>query len=299
MDKMQLIRRTRGTVVFAVTPMLADGAVDEAGLRRTMAFLADAGVPVVVVCGGVGELWDLSDSESQTVVATAVDAVGGRMAVYGGAFGNVDDSIRRARQVEAAGADGVLLFPNNDVVAAGAAVISYYQRLSDSVDIGLMPFRADAFVDLDVLERLAALPNVVALKEELENFDDFRQIVLAHGDKLSIIGAGDAFAPCYFVLGAAGLACGLSNFLPRTFVDMWTAAQAWDYRTVMEIHTSLEAFTSLRRRYGTVMLKEALSILGLAGGPCRRGGEMSVPDRDALVRAIEAFDAVPATTAAS
>lgn len=278
--------------------MTTDGEVDEDGLRRNMAFLADAGIPVVVVCGGVGELWDLSDSESQRVIATAVEATAGRMAVYGGAFGNVDDSIRRARQVEAAGADGVLLFPNSDVVADGAAVVDYYRRLSDAVDIGLMPFRADSFVDLQVLEQLAQLPNVVALKEELENFDDFRQIVLAHGDKLSIIGAGDAFAPCYFVLGAAGLACGLSNFLPRTFVDMWQAAQAWDYQRVMELHTSLEAFTTLRRRYGTVMLKEALSIIGLAGGPCRRGGQMSAEDRATLVQAIKSFEPAPAASSA-
>ena len=296
MDRIGLMQRTRGIVVFAVTPMKADGEVDEAGVRQNMEFLAAAGVPVVVVCGGVGELWDLRDDESQRVVAAAVEAASGRMAVYGGAFGGVADSILRARQVEAAGADGVLLFPDDDVVADSDAVIDYYSRLSAAVDIGLMPFRADAFVDLDVLGQLAQLPNVVALKEEYEHFDDFRQIVRTHGDSMSIIGAGDAFAPCYFVLGAAGLACGLSNFLPRVFVDMWEAAQSWDYQRVMELHASLEVFNDLRAQYGTVMLKEALSILGLAGGPCRRGvGPMADDDRATLIRALETF---PAATGA-
>jgi len=292
LDKIGLMQRTRGIVVFAVTPMTAAGEVDEAGVRRNMEFLVDAGVPVVVVCGGVGELWDLTDDESRRVVAAAAEAAAGRMAVYGGAFGGVEDSIRRARQVEGAGADGVLLFPDDDVVPDAAAVIDYYSRLSDAVDIGLMPFRADAFVDLDVLGTLAQLTNVVALKEEYEHFDDFRQIVLAHGEQMSIIGAGDAFAPCYFLLGAAGLACGLSNFVPRAFVDMWEAAQAWDYRRVMEIHAGLELFTGLRSRYGTVMLKDALSILGLAGGPCRRGaGPMPEADRAKLTQAMAAFTA--------
>ena len=292
MDKIGLMQRTRGIVVFAVTPMTADGAVDEAGVRRNMEFLITAGVPVVVVCGGVGELWDLSDDESLRVVAAAAEAAAGRMVVYGGAFGGVEDSIRRARQVEAAGADGVLLFPDDAVVPDGPAVIDYYSRLSAAVDIGLMPFRADAFVDLDVLGQLAQLPNVVALKEEYEHFDDFRQIVRAHSHHMSIIGAGDAFAPCYFVLGAAGLACGLSNFLPGIYVDMWDAAQAWDYGRVMDLHARLEVFNDLRSRYGTLMLKEALAIRGLAGGPCRRGaGRMAAADRTVLAQAMETFTA--------
>jgi dihydrodipicolinate synthase/N-acetylneuraminate lyase len=295
MDRTALQQRTRGIVVFAVTPMTSDGGVDAAGVRRNMEFLAAAGVPVVVVCGGVGELWDLQDDETRRVVEAAVDGAAGRMTVYGGAWGTAEDSVRRARAVESAGADGVLLFPDDDVVPDGDSVVDYYRAVSDAVDIGLMPFRADAFVDLDVLGRLADLPNVVALKEEYEHFDDFRQIVRACGDRFSVIGAGDAFAPCYFVLGAAGLACGLSNFVPRAFVDMWAAAQAWDYRRVMQIHESLEVFTALRSRYGTVMLKEALEILGLAGGPCRRGGgPMADADRRRLAASIEAFGgAVP------
>lgn len=293
MDKAGLRQRTRGIVVFAVTPLTEDGRVDEAGIGRNMEFLAAARIPAVVVCGGVGELWDLDEDEHRRVIEAAVAQTAGRMAVYGGVRGDVADSVRGAQRVEAAGADGVLLFPDDDVVPDAASVVDYYTRLSEAVDIGLMPFRADAYVDVDVLGRLAELPNVVALKEERENMDDFRQIVLAVGDRMSIIGAGDAFAPCYFVLGAAGLACGLSNFLPRLFVDMWEAAQVWDYRRVMEIHTQLEVFTDLRRRYATAMLKAALEIQGLAGGPCRRLPPLPEAERQALATLLKAT-AVPA-----
>lgn len=294
MDRKQLRERTRGIVVFAVTPMTADGGVDEDGVRANMEFLVQGGVPVAVVCGGVGELWDLSEDEHRRVVAAAVAAAAGRMAVYAGVYGDGPTSARRARQVEACGADGVLLFPDDEVVPDAASVVTYYTRVSEAVDIGLMPFRADATVDLDVLGALADLGNVVALKEEKEDMDEFRQIVLAVGERLNIIGAGDAFAPAYFVLGAAGLACGLSNFLPRLYVEMWEAAQAWDYRRVMEIHTGLEAFAALRRKHGTVMLKAALEILGLAGGPCRGRPPLPAAERAALAATLETFAAAAA-----
>ncbi|MFH1572177.1 MAG: dihydrodipicolinate synthase family protein, partial [Gemmatimonadota bacterium] len=240
----------------------------------------------------VGELWDLSEAEHLQVVRVASAQVAGRAAVYAGICGGTEASVERARQVEAAGAHGVLLFPDDDAVPDVSSLLDYYTRVSRAVSIGLMPFRADAAVDLAVLDQLAALPNVVALKEEREHMDDFREIVRAMGDRLVIVGAGDAFAPCYFVLGGGGLACGLSNFLPALYVEMWEASRRWDYRRVMEIHASLEPFTGLRRQYGSALLKAALEELGLAGGPCRvEPHRMAAADRAELVRLLAPFRA--------
>ena len=294
MDKEILRQRTRGIVVFAVTPFEEDDRVDEEGIKKNAEFLVQGGVPVAVFCGGVGELWHLSEEGHIQVVRAAAEQAAGRMLIYAGVTGDAAASAQRACLVEAAGADGVLLFPDPAAIPDVPSLVDYYTRVSEAVDIGLMPFRADASVDIDVLNRLADLANVVALKEERENMEDFRQIVLEVGERLSIIGAGDPFAPCYFVLGGAGLACGLANFLPALYVEMWEAAQAWDYRRVMEIHTSLQPLAALRRRHGTSLLKAALEHVGLAGGPCRAGQRrVGEADRQQLEELLPAF-AVPA-----
>ncbi len=293
MDMQSLRQRTRGIAVFTPTPFKEHSGtthVDEEGVRRNIEFLARHHIPVVVSCGGVGELWDLSEEEHLQVVRAASEQAAGRLVVYAGACGDTRACIERAQRLEAVGADGVLLFPDDEVVPDAASTVAFYRAVSQSVSIGLMPFRADEIVDITVLEQLAALPNVIALKEEREHMDDFRQIVLALGDRLSIIGAGDAFAPCYFVLGGAGLACGLANVLPSLYVEMWEAAQAWDYRRVMELHASLTPFDVLRRRNGTSMIKAALELIGLAGGPCRAGRTyMDGDDRAALAALLEQF----------
>lgn len=293
MDMDILQDRLSGIVVFAVTPFVERAGktfVDEEGVRKNTEYLARGGIPAVVVCGGVGELWDLSEEEHLQVVRTAVEQAAGRMVVFAGVCGDTSDSVERSCKVEAAGADGVLLFPDDEAVPGPEALVDYYTRVSQAVGIGVMPFRADAWVDIPLLERLAELPNVVALKEERENMDEFRQIVLALGEKLAIIGAGDAFAPCYFVLGGAGVACSLSNFLPELYVEMWQAARQWDYRRVMEIHTSLASFTGLRRRNGNSLLKAALEMMGLAGGPCRDGKRyMDDADRKELAELLTRF----------
>lgn len=264
--------RTRGIVVFAPTPFIEEGGrtqVDVEGLQRNMEFLVQGGIPVVVVCGGVGELWDLSAQEHRLVIETAARQAAGRMVVFAGVYGDAAASITRSRQAEAAGADGVLLFPDDEAVPTAAALIDYYTRVGQAIGIGMMPFRADELVDIPVLQRLAALPKVVALKEERERMDEFQEIVLALGDQLAIIGAGDAFAPSYLVLGGGGLACSFANFLPDLYTQMWDAGQQGDFGRVMQIHNTLMPLNQLRRRFGLRLTKAALELCGLAGGPCR------------------------------
>jgi 4-hydroxy-tetrahydrodipicolinate synthase len=264
--------RTRGIVVFAPTPFIEEGSrtqVDVEGLQRNIEFLVQGDIPVVVVCGGVGELWDLSAEEHRLVIETTARQAAGRMVVFAGVYGDIAASITRSRQAEAAGADGVLLFPDDEAVPTAEALVDYYTQVGAAIGIGMMPFRADEVVDLAVLQRLAALPNVVALKEERERMDEFQVIVLALGDQLAIIGAGDAFAPSYLVLGGGGLACSFANFLPDLYTQMWEAGQQGDFAQVMAIHNTLVPLNQLRRRFGLRLIKAALELSGLAGGPCR------------------------------
>lgn len=288
--------RTRGIVVFAPTPFVERGKktlVDVEGVKKNMEFLIQGGIPVVVVCGGVGELWDLKEEEHLQVVRAAAQQVSGRMAVFAGVSGDMAASIERSRKAQEAGADGVLLFPDDEAVRDAGAVVEYYTQVSRAIHIGVMPFRADALVDIPVLEQLAALPNVVALKEERERMDEFQEIVLAMGRRLAIIGAGDPFAPCYLVLGGAGLACSFSNFLPELYVEMWAAGLRGNFQRVMEIHNALVPLNQLRRRLGLPMIKAALERIGLAGGPCRSNPpRLTQGEQDELAEALERFTAV-------
>lgn len=296
MDMDILRQRTRGIVVFAPTPFVETGGktqVDVEGVEKNMEFLVQGGIPVVVVCGGVGELWDLEEEEHAQVVRTASRQAAGRMVVFAGVSGDVAASIERSRKVEEAGADGVLLFPDDQAVPDAGALVEYYTQVSRAIHIGVMPFRADALVDIAVLERLAALPNVVALKEERERLDEFQEIVLALGGRLAVIGAGDAFAPSYLVLGGAGLACSFSNFLPELYAEMWEAGQQGDFRRVMEIHNSLVPLNQLRRRFGLRLVKAALELIGLAGGPCRSNPpRLSGSEREELAGVLGRFTAI-------
>src|SRR5688500_6530387 len=74
-----------GTIVTAViTPFAADGSVDHDELRRVRRHLEASGSDGVVIAGTTGESPTLSDEEKLACLRTAVDEVGGRLAVLAG-----------------------------------------------------------------------------------------------------------------------------------------------------------------------------------------------------------------------
>ena len=74
-----------GTIVTAVvTPFAADGSVDHDELRRILRHLESNGSDGVVIAGTTGESPTLSDEEKLECFRTAIDEVGGRLAVIAG-----------------------------------------------------------------------------------------------------------------------------------------------------------------------------------------------------------------------
>ena len=73
----------RGVFPILATPFRADESLDVDGFRRTVEFMADAGVNGVTVVGVLGESNRLVDAERAQLIATAVDVAKSRNAATG------------------------------------------------------------------------------------------------------------------------------------------------------------------------------------------------------------------------
>ena len=269
-------RRSKGIQVFAITPFLEDKGktiVDEDGIKRNVNSWVTANVPVVVACGGVGELWHLNEEEHVQVVRATSAQSSGKIVIIAGVTGNTKSCVATSRKMEEAGADGVLLFPSELVATDQKSVIEFYSTISKSIEIGIMPFRIDNTVDVDTVRRLSDLPNMLALKEESGNMDEFEHLVREVGNQVIIAGAGsDQLAPCFLLMGAGALTSSLANYLPNQLIAMWNYAQEEDFREVMNIQKSLRPIELLRQKFGHRLHKAAMDMIGLSGGATRAPG---------------------------
>jgi dihydrodipicolinate synthase/N-acetylneuraminate lyase len=100
----------RGIVTVLNTPFNAADEVDAAALRRHVRVALDGGVAGFLVPGMASEVDKLTSAERDLLVDTVLDEARGKAVVIGGASApSSAERIRLARQLVAAGCDGVLV----------------------------------------------------------------------------------------------------------------------------------------------------------------------------------------------
>ena len=143
-----------------------------------------------------------------------------------------------------------------------------YRHFMTVADLGLpvvlynVPGRAGKEIPLDVVIRLAAHPNVVAIKEAAGSVERVSAIKnLAPG--FTVLSGDDSLALPMISVGAEGVISVASNIIPREMGDMVRLALAGDFVKAREYHARYyRLFHDLFIDVNPVMVKEALALMG-------------------------------------
>ncbi len=121
------------------TPFSADGAVDEASLRRVVTMFLDAGVNGLTALGVTGEVARLDDAERAHVLEVVLDEVQGRVPVVAGTTADgTRTCISYSRHARVAGAAAVMVSPPRMVKLNSDAVVRHYAALAEAVDVEIV-----------------------------------------------------------------------------------------------------------------------------------------------------------------
>ncbi len=272
----------RGVYVFVMTPFLdrmnskGHHKVDLVGLEDNIStFAATRGDKTMVVCGGSGEINSLSAGEVVDIAAAAVAGTKGRCQVVCGVRGPDALAARTAERIQDAGANAVLIMPHEPVVRRGdRALWDRHRAIARAIDIGFLPFRAPTqTLSIDLIERFAQLPKVVAIKEESGAVDWVRTGRRVTNDTVPFItGGGENMVPYYYLAGAVGFTTGMANLTLPLSIKLHKVAAAGRWKQAMAMRDAFEPLTMMRQELGTPMLKAGLEMMGLAGGPVRATG---------------------------
>ena len=211
-----------GLWIPLVTPFLRDGAVDHAALRTLVQRLAGDGIAGFVVCGSTGEAAALDEGEQLAVldtVAAAAPELPRIMGVCGYHLGKMLGWIERLNQRALAGLlvpaphyirpsqDGLLQWFEAIAKAAAAPIVVY--------DI---PYRTGATLTLETLLRLAAHPQIRAIKD---CGGDARktQALIADG-RLAVLAGEDAQIFASVAQGGAGAIAASAHVNTRQFAQV-------------------------------------------------------------------------------
>lgn len=274
----QELRQQLKTVhAYAVTPFRAGDLlrVDWEGFAGNLRFLVDAGVRVINVGGGTGEIEALSAEELGRLGEVALETVGGAALVTPTLPGNSAAAVELARRYQEAGARVCLAMPpfeRNGLPDDMTGVLDHLRLISERVPgLWLFPYNTQGW-SAEFFERLAAIDAVIGVKDPCIDDHPLFRAIQRLGDRFVWVGNkrhDPGVLHLRYQAGIEGFTAGFINFLPGPELELERLARQRQWGAMVEIQRRLAPLERLRGRYGEALLKAGLDAAGLCGGRVR------------------------------
>ena len=232
-----------------VTPLDAKRRLDKKGTRNMVHHLLKGGVDGIFLLGTTGEGPHLSYAVREELVKTVCGLVKGRVPVLVGITEtDLDDAVAFAAKCKAHGASAVVAAPPYYFKLTQAECVAWFTEMADRLPLPLvvydMPAHTDTIIEPATIAKLAAYPNIIAMKDSssiIALFNKFRIALEPFADKFSLFMGPDEAMGEAVLLGADGGVCTGANLWPAQFKAMYLAAKAGDVEKVRR----LQRFTTM------------------------------------------------------
>ena len=223
----------QGSMVALVTPMSADGSVDQPSLRALIDWHVEQGTDAIVAVGTTGESATLDEQEHCRVIRQVVEFTAGRVPVIAGTGANsTTEAIRLTRCASEAGADACLLVTPYYNKPTQEGLYQHFRAVAEAVAIPQMlynvPGRTACDMLPDTIGRLAAIDNIIGVKEatgDLARVATLRQLC---GEHFDLVSGDDATTREFVLRGGQGTISVTANVAPAAMHAMVAAALAGD-----------------------------------------------------------------------
>lgn len=227
------MKSMRGCGTAIVTPFQPDGALDLPALKALVQWQVAEGIDFLVACGSTGEAQTLSPAERETVVATVIEAAGGRVPVMAGATDNdTTRAVAETRRMCALGVDFILsagpyynkptqegLFRHFSAVADAATVPVCLYNVPGRSAVNLLP---------ETVLRLAPHANIAAIKEASGSVEQAMHIILGRPEGFLVLSGEDSLIVALASVGGDGLISVASNEVPGPMARLTHLAVSGD-----------------------------------------------------------------------
>ena len=232
-----------GVFPAITTPFGADGAVDEAFLKKHVAWLLDAGCKGVVALGSLGEGATLTFAEKVQILKACRIVTAGRVPLVASISGlSTAECIALAKEAARVGCDGLMVLPPYvyrgdwpETEAHFSAVLSA-TRLSCMLYNNPIAYGTDLSAD-DVKALADKHANVHAVKESSGDVRRITAVRALLGSRLALFAGLDDMIVEAIGVGADGWVAGLVNALPSESVTLVDLAKAGRTEEALKLYT--------------------------------------------------------------
>ncbi len=261
-----------GVFPYLVSPIDDEGRVMRDVLARLVDHLVEAGVHGLTPLGSTGEFAYLDAAQRLEVVEVVVEAARGRVPVIAGvAATTTREGAAMARAVTERGADGVLAILEAYFPVPDAGVEAYFRAVAEATDGPVVLYTNPQFqrsdLSLPVIRRLAAVPNIVGIKDASTNTGRLLSVLNETGGRMRVFAASAHVPACVMMLGGSGWMAGPACIIPRQSVELYELCRRGEWDAAMALQRRLWAVNGIFAKYSlAACIKGGLELQGFPVG---------------------------------
>jgi 4-hydroxy-tetrahydrodipicolinate synthase len=255
--------------------MHTDGSLDFEGLNRLIDWHIAEGTNSIVIAGTTGESATVSVDEHCALIKATVAHAKGRIPIIAGAGANsTAEAIKLTRYAKEAGADATLQVVPYYNRPTQEGMYQHFKAIAEAVDLPVIlynvPGRTVADMSNETILRLAAIPNIVGVKDATGNIGRGYDLLRLAPKSFAVYSGDDPTAMALMLAGGAGNISVTANVTPRAMADMCKAAIAGDIATALELNNKMfPLHQKLFIEPNPVPVKWALAEMGKMPGGIR------------------------------
>ncbi len=233
-----------GSIVALVTPMQPNGAIDWPAIDALLEWHIGAGTRAIVTVGTTGESATLTINEHCQLIKYVAARVAGRIPVIAGTGANsTSEAIELTQAAKAAKADACLLVTPYYNKPTQEGLFLHHKAIAESVAIPQILYNVPSRTACDMLPetalRLAAVQNIIGIKEATGNLERAKTIIERAPANFFVYSGDDATAVELILLGGHGDISVTANIAPQQVAEMNRLALAGEVVAARAINEQL------------------------------------------------------------
>lgn len=284
-----------GSCVALITPF-KDNQIDWDRFKALIDWHIENGTDAILVAGTTGETSTLTDQEHLDLLRVAGEYINGRIPYIAGTGSNdTAYSIMLSKYAQEHGADAVLVINPYYNKSTQKGIYTHIKAIADSITIPIIvynvPGRTGMNITVDTFKKLAAIPNVQAVKEASGDISQITEIARTLGDQLDIYSGNDDQTLPILAVGGKGVISVTANIDPKAVHDLVAAFMAGDIEKARQLQFDTNVL-SLAMFYETnpIPVKTAMALLGTDTGEMRLPlVEMEEANKARLIEALKTY----------
>jgi len=268
------MKELKGICAALCTPFTEDGEkVDEIALRNHIDSMLEAGMHIILVCGGTGEFAYLRPEERKRIAEIASKHIDGRAGfmVQTSAI-NTADAIEFAKHAEGVGADCLLILPPYFEGPDNEGVYYHYEKISEAIKIPIMVYNIPEHSGIDVtpnfFQRLTQIDNIHYIKDSTGDIIRIQELLTTGG---KVFNGGDPIAFFSLLAGCPGCVWGAPNAMPKESVDLYNLVTSGKLGEARDLWSRMfPANHFFWTHVYNASVKAATNLSGRKVGPCRK-----------------------------